>query len=447
MRMKAVVLAALLGLSASAAVANAKNGGSDIALTVYNNGPAVVWETRAQKLEQGTQTIGWPQIPAQLIPESLWLAGDHAALVAATIDNGLAGPNELLAQRIGKSVTLLSTSGERRRKGTLVSLGDNAVVVRIKNQLELINDNSGWRLAWPAPQDGNTELQLTIHADQAGSQPLTLAYQRDGVNWHASYTGRLDAAQNTLTLQSLAVLENNGDAPLQGDQVALIAGDVARSNRPRPLRAMAVAKADSFAAPEAEAAGNYYRYRLQQPAAVPAGATQVLALLPAQQIDVERTYRIESGWYRGMRKQRNHASVRLKFANTTGQPLPAGPVRVYGHEPAMLLGEDRIGNIPDGAPITLELGRAFDITSERHVIASSHDGKQYEQTLKVTVYNARGDAVEVKLIEHLPQGAEIVDESSAHASQRDGRATWQLQVPGQGETSLTYTVRWQRQNS
>jgi hypothetical protein len=343
---------------------------------------------------------------------------------------------------VGQSVTLIPADGGKPRQATLVSVAGSTAVVRVNERFELIDSNSALRIAWPAESDAG--LQLTVHADKAGRQPVTLAYQRDGITWHASYTGRYGAKAGTLTLQSLAVIENTSGDPAQADHLALIAGDVARAKggAPRPMLMARAATAESFAAPQQ--AGGYYRYTLDTPLDLESGATRVMALMGARVLDSKREYRIENAWYTGDSIQRDHAKIRLSFKNSTGLPLPAGPVRVYGQSKAMLLGEDHIGNTPIGAPVTLTLGQAFDITAEHRVVKSSGKGDKHRQTVEITLYNARRGAVTVTVVEHLPKDAEIVSESAGHESKTAGKAIWEVGVPGEEKTTLTYTVTWPR---
>lgn len=438
----AVLLAPAVVLAANGQ-GNAETQTADTAITLYNQGPAVVWQTRELSLNSGIQTLVWPSTPTQLLPESLWLAGDGVMLEAATV-NGAASnnPTAMLAARVGQSVTLLPADGGKPRQATLMSVAGSTAVVRVDDRFELIDSNSALRIAWPA--ESSTGLQLTVHADNAGRQPVTLAYQRGGITWHASYTGRYAAKEGTLTLQSLAVIENTSGDPARADHLALIAGDVARTagGAPRPMLMARAATVESFAAPQQ--ADGYYRYTLDTPLDLESGATRIVALMGAQVLDSEREYRIENVWYTGDTIQRDHAKIRLSFKNSTGVPLPAGPVRVYGQSQAMLLGEDHIGNTPVGAPVALTLGQAFDITAARGVVKSSRQGDKHRQTVEITLHNARREAVTVTVVEHPPKGAEIVSESAEHESKTASKAIWEVGVPGKGETTLTYTAAWTR---
>lgn len=442
---------AALALPAIALGQNTATPAANTALTLYNQGAAVVGQSRQAYLDAGRQVLSWPGMPQQIVADSLWLAGDGVILNAATVSGQPdTDPLGLLQQRIGLPVTLLPTDDDKEpRQATLVGISDTRAVVRIDDRLQLIDmDRGEWRIAWPAPQGRSspTALQLTITAEQAGMQSLTLAYQRPAVNWHASYTGRYDAEQGTLKLQALAVISNASGSPIEAGQVALVAGDVARTSepQPRPMMMVRAAVADMAMAAEKTAGGGYYRYELEGGINLDAGATQLLPLMQAQTLQVEQTYRIEGQWHRFGTAQRTHATIRLQFENSSGQPLPAGPVRIYGQAPAMLLGEDQIGNIPAGAPVTLTLGQAFDITAERHLLKASREDDTHSRMIEITVFNARDKAATATLVEHLPEGAEITSESIKHERKTARKAVWTVTVPAGGETALTYSIRWKQ---
>src|SRR5699024_11609082 len=110
-----------------------------------------------------------------ILAESLWLSGAGVTLNGATVSGQPnVSPVGLAKNRIGKAVTLLSNDDdEAPRQATLVSVSGNRAVVRVGDQMELIDTNGEWRIAWPASQgeEKQSALQLTVTADTARSQP------------------------------------------------------------------------------------------------------------------------------------------------------------------------------------------------------------------------------------------------------------------------------------
>ncbi|MES1924617.1 DUF4139 domain-containing protein [Salinisphaera sp. T31B1] len=449
----ATLAAALVCLLPAAAWAAPNDGASEPvdAMALYNQGAAVVQDTRELSLAAGAQQIGWP-VAGRLRTDTLWLQGTGVRLTgfaASTQSDAAADP---LAARIGQSVTLVrddGTSPADQREATLVSASAEAVYVRVDGRIERLTAASPWQITWPV--DGSTTqsggLNLELEADKAGSTPVTATYQIDGPSWQASYTGRFDASTGHLSLVSMAVIDNSGGAHLAADKAWLVAGDIARAGRGGMPQPMMMARSEAKMADSApEAAGDTYRYQLDEPLDVPAGGVRAVSLMAPLGFDATRRYRFTHGWYDdGRDGARDHAEIRLSFDNDSDRPLPAGVVRVYdGAAEARLMGSDQINDTPTGAPVTLTLGRSFDITSSRQIVSddAANDGA-HERTVKLTLHNAGAQPAAVDVIEQLPQGATIV--SSSIGQQKDTPAntgTWSIDLAADSQRQLIYTVRW-----
>ena len=419
------------------------------AMALYNRGAAVVQTTRDIDLKSGDQTIGWP-ISGRLRADTVWLEGEGVRLTGLTARAGDDSGQGLLAGRVGQPVTLLrdNDAGDARsREATLVGVNGDTLLVRVDDRIERLTGDSPWRVAWPAGDDSGDGLQLDIDADKAGKQPLTATYQIDGPSWQASYTGRFDAQAGQLELASMAIIDNSAGARLAAEKAWLVAGDVARTNGHAPTPMMMArfeAKASDAGAPEAN--GDTYRYALEDGIDVAAGGTRAVSIMAPKTFDATRSYRVENSFYSVSREgQRSHAQIRLAFDNTAEVPLPAGAVRIYDSSgSANLMGEDRIGDTPKQAPVTLTLGTAFDLTSERRLVEDRKTGENARRrTVEITLHNASADAATVQVVENLPQGATVESAEPKTADDAPANtAEWQIDVPANGEKTLRYTAVW-----
>lgn len=419
------------------------------AMALYNRGAAVVQTTRDIDLKSGDQTIGWP-ISGRLRADTVWLEGEGVRLTGLTARAGDDSGQGLLAGRVGQPVTLLrdNDAGDARsREATLVGVNGDTLLVRVDDRIERLTGDSPWRVAWPAGEDSGDGLQLDIDADKAGKQPLTATYQIDGPSWQASYTGRFDAQAGQLELASMAVIDNSAGARLAAEKAWLVAGDVARTNGHAPtpmMMARSEAKASDAGAPEAN--GDTYRYALEDGIDVAAGGTRAVSIMAPKTFDATRSYRVENSFYSVSREgQRSHAQIRLAFDNTAEVPLPAGAVRIYDSSgSANLMGEDRIDDTPKQAPVTLTLGTAFDLTSERRLVEDRKTGENARRrTVEITLHNASADAATVQVVENLPQGATVESAEPKTADDAPANtAEWQIDVPANGEKTLRYTAVW-----
>ncbi|AWN16344.1 DUF4139 domain-containing protein [Salinisphaera sp. LB1] len=417
------------------------------AIALYSQGAAVVQDSRTLTLEQGEQTVSWPMIDA-IQPDTLWLSGKGVQLTGFDINargTGVSGSH--LSDRIGRSVTLRAPGGETRQ-GTLVNVDGDTAYVRVDTRIERITAASPVEISWPVGKSrggaGNSGSGLTMNldADKSGQQKLTVTYQSKAPSWQASYTGRFHPASGKLRLVSQALIDNSGHEALDARQAWLVAGDTSRAHggAPRPMMMAKMASSESSAADQPQAVGDVYRYPLAHGLHVKAGAVKSVALMQPISVEATRRYRFENYALSDTGNSRQHAQVSLAFDNSSGRPLPAGAVRIYdaGHA-AQLMGGTRIDNTPAGAPVTLALGGAFDITGIHRVTKTTRGDNGVKTTrVRVELFNAGDKARQVTIAERLPAGAKLADDAPRTRGGSAEKPEWRVSVPAGGHRTLRY---------
>ena len=206
--------------------------------------------------------------------------------------------------------------------------------------------------------------------------------------------------------------------------------------------------------PAQHAASERYLYRYDRPVELADRETKQLTLLQAG--GVAATRRVEFAELISAYPGNDdigplQAAMVLELENTAenglGRPLPGGIVRVYealgdAAGGPIFAGEDRIAHTPEGESVELTLGRAFDVTGEsRRTAYERISNRAYETAQEITLKNAKDEAVEVKVIGHMPQGWKMLRESQAHDAETANRIAWTLSVPPKGEAKFSYRVR------
>ena len=145
-------------------------------------------------------------------------------------------------------------------------------------------------------------------------------------------------------------------------------------------------------------------------------------------------------------------AVILEFVNGEDQglgiALPRGKIRVYKKDvdgSELLVGEDSIDHTPKDETIQLTLGNAFDIVGERVQDDFKRLGtRSIEETFTITLRNHKEEDVEVRVVERLYRWSEweIISETEEHTKIDAQTIEWRLEVPVDGEVSVTYTVRY-----
>jgi hypothetical protein len=441
-----------------------------IGLTLYSQeNLALVQEVRHATLPAGDSEVRFTAVPEQLDPRTLALStlDKGAALVVheQTFRYDLGGGDRLLARWLGKSIELVETDEQLTTKVTnaeLLALGPPPVY-RIGDRLLLGHPGRVQLPPLGAELFLTPTLSWMVTSAGAGPRELEASYATRGLGWEADYTLRLAEAEAPATarLTGWITLRNDTDGAFEPATIALVAGRIHRVQAPVPqgaafrMRAEAMVS-DAGATAREEPLLDYHRYSLPDPVALPAHETKQVPLLVADDVKVERTYRVTAaGLYVGISPDEDEQTlpvdIRLALVNDRGhgmgKPLPAGIVRVEA--PASsgtveFVGEDRIGHVAEGERIELRVGEASDLVAKRRVTEYRQTGtKPYEAeaAVAITLRNRTDKDVRVEIREPLP-GSWKVTESSLEPERVNATTLgFTAAVPAKGSLDVTYRVQ------
>jgi len=198
---------------------------------------------------------------------------------------------------------------------------------------------------------------------------------------------------------------------------------------------------------------DYHLYTVPWSTTFADNSTKQVSLLEATDVAVERIYttRAPAHWFRSRTTGPQPQDVTVSYAlenrqdNGLGVPMPAGVVRVYGRSEAggrQLLGEDRIDHTPKDERVELEVGTAFDLVAERLQTDYSKIGDRvHRMTYEITLRNHKDEDVTVEVLEQVGGDWEIIRSSLPHEKLSAGEIRFEVPVPADGETVLSYVVQ------
>jgi len=301
-------------------------------------------------------------------------------------------------------------------------------------------------------------------------QRTELAYVAQGVSWEALYqvvlTGSRALVSGTATVTSQSVGADSAE-------VQLVAGAIRRTRATPPaaayegaLAARAMMAQDAEQKMSEEAVGETHVYQLPGRLSIEPNVPIATALFPrssapvAQELIVPGVLRWR-GWI-GQNPEPNRVPVQvwytIKRAAKTpfgDRPLPAGTVQLYQADSAgrvQLIGEAANDHTAPGRDLRLQSGDAFDITAERvqtdfnqEQLPPAKRGLPARQRItaayRVTIANAKSQAVTVDVRESHFGDWKIIESSVTAEKLSSTESRFRLQVPAQGEATLTYTVQ------
>ncbi len=463
-----LTLAAMPSVAVAAEVVSTASDQSSVAITIYNDNLALVKDARQVRLARDANRLAWREVSAQMRPETAMLRNLSNPvgfrLLEQNFDFDLLTPAKLLEKYVGREVDVIrlnpATGAETRETATVLAT-NGGVVLKFADRIET---GVPGRLAFSGVPDtlrDKPTLVILLSNPSAGLQNLELSYLTGGLSWRADYVAELNATDDRLDLNAWVTLTNRSGAAYPDARLQLVAGDLnrVRDDQPIPREVMAMAtKVADAAGMQQESLFEYHLYTLQRPTTLAENQTKQVALMSAGQVPVKKEFLLEGAPYyysgqHGELGKKIKVGVFVEFDNKgegLGIPLPKGVIRLYKKDSqgnAQFVGEDRIDHTPKNETVRLKLGEAFDLTADRKQTAfqklagSSRYNYEFESAYEIVLKNAKSEAVTVIVREPMPGDWTMVSESQPHTKAASGTAEWQVKVPAEGKTTLSYRVR------
>ncbi|MEM1133631.1 MAG: DUF4139 domain-containing protein [Pseudomonadota bacterium] len=460
-----------------------KSAQGDVAVTIYNNNQALIRDERRINVPAGTTRIPFPDVSAQIRPETVTLNGDGFDIVEQNFDYDLLSPGALMAKAVGQTVTLLrtnpATGAETRERAKILAV-NGGVVMQIGSRIEVLRDDGlPVRVIFdriPPNLRAKPTLSITLDSARGGTRPLALSYLSQGLGWGADYVALFDEGGNSIDVQGWITLTNNTGTTFENARTLLVAGSVGQVSRGRGRNNIRGNRPGTESA-DRERLGDFYIYPLEKRTTIANAQQKQVSFLDIAGARAQRGYQYTNGWLGSSDDARSVSSV-LKFSTSNegglGDALPAGTVRVYQRDArgnAQFIGESGIGHTPGGSELALVTGEAFDIKVQPVVVNRSRiaanewertaryritrsDGssetatverqKQFYRTeMRYTVTNASNRPVTVDLaqrgLDRYYGDTRVPSESIVGKQRNADTRVWQVPVPANGETVLTVT--------
>ncbi len=441
-----------------------------VAVTIYNGDLALVKDQRKVKLQNGLNDLALRDVSAQIRPETALLRSTSHSGSFSTLEQNfdfdLLTPEKLLEKYVGKNVLVVkthpTTGAETSEQATVLS-ANNGVVLKIGNRIETGIPGRIVYADVPANLRDRPTLVTKLHNKTAAEQTIELSYLTGGLDWKADYVAELSPKEDSLDLSGWVTLTNTSGATYNNAKLQLVAGDVNRVQQyVRPMvKAMRaeVMMADASAPMAEESLLEYHLYTLDRPTTIAENQTKQVALLSASSVPARKELLLRGADYYysssyGDLGQKMKVSVFVEFDNKEatkmGMPLPKGTMRVYKKDSqgnAQFVGEDHIDHTPKNETIRLKLGEAFDVTADKKqtdfktLPRPSKGNSAFESAYEVVLKNAKKEKITVTIQEPIPADWKILSESHTSTKASSNTATWKIDIPAEGKTTLSYRVQ------
>jgi hypothetical protein len=452
--------------SKPAALSTGIDDQTGLAVTIYNVNLGLVKDQRNLKLPKGTGELRFMDVASQIIPTSVHIKSlvspDSLQVLEQNYEYDLLNPQKLMDKYVGKEVKLYQKNHytEREEIVTATLLSNNGgPIFKIGNEITFGHPG---RIIFPGVPENlisKPTLVWLIENSLSSLQKVEASYLTNGINWRADYVVTLNEKDDRADLSGWVTIDNRSGATYKDAKIKLVAGDVNRAKdevayQKGMMRAAEAASKPAVPQFKEEEFFEYHIYTLERPATVKENQTKQISLVNAGNIKVnkELVYYGAQYYYRssyGEKISNQKVGVFVEISNrkeeNPGIPLPKGTVRVYKHDSEgslQFVGEDSIDHTPKDEKVRVKLGDAFDVVGSR----KQTDWRKvaydtYEAAFEISLRNHKKENVIVKVIEPIPGEWTMLSASHEHKKTEAFTAEFNIPVPKDKETKLTYRVR------
>ncbi|MFN8378300.1 MAG: DUF4139 domain-containing protein [Anaerolineae bacterium] len=444
-----------------------------VALTLYNEGSALVADRRHFHFEPGVNALDFSDVAALLDATSVQFHSLTDAEGTRVLEQNyaydLVDRDALLRRFLDQTIEVIAEDGTHY-SGILLSGNRGDIILRSDSGPVTVIPTSAVRdLRMPDLPGGlitRPTLRWLLESAAGGEQDVELTYLTGGLSWTADYTLLIAPTAGGCSLNGWVTLQNTSGTTYADAKVKLLAGEVHRI-APPPAPAAAPMKAVARTAPapavETRTFSEYHLYQIQRAVTVADQETKQVEFVAAPQVQSNTFYVFGQalfwGGYQAPVTDENYGSeargpVQTYLEFETGEEgvnaaLPAGRARVYQQDvdgAALLVGEDHIPHTPKGERVRLKLGNAFDLVGERKRMTYRTLGRSsLEESFEIRLRNRKEtQSVEIRVPERLFRWSNwSVTQSSHPYTQRDSATIeYRVPVPAGEEVVITYTVRY-----
>jgi hypothetical protein len=199
----------------------------------------------------------------------------------------------------------------------------------------------------------------------------------------------------------------------------------------------------------------YHLYTLGRKTSVEDKETKQISLLEGSGVPVQKLFVVngQNFYYHNRQNPgspiKDQVMVYYKFRNEEkaglGMPLPAGTVRVYQKDSrggVLFAGEDRIDHTPKDEEVSIHIGNAFDVVSERKQTDYKSLGPNlWEMEFQITLRNHKDSPITVQVNEPIGGDWEMLNSTYKFTKTAAFAAQFNVPVATNGTSVLTYRIR------
>ena len=411
----------------------------DLALTVYNDGFAMVKEVRMIPPLTDDQLIYYLDVPQQIETNSLLVKGLLVAELNYEYD--LVDKFKLLEKYIGKEIKLVNKKTGEEKSYVLISAQNGLILEDLLTQ-EIIIDAEGELRLPELPNGLILKPTLVWRIREKIAEDTKVTYLTGGLRWDVDYVAQI--RENDFDLAAWVTLTNNSGMTYTDATLKLMAGKVNRAKDYRQEQVRFKLAEQVEMKLENQAFGDFHLYTIPEKITVKDRQKKQIELFTASQIESNIVYEVTS--------YHVHPTIYFTFLNKKenglGIPLPQGRFKLYKENlkdgSSEFVGEDTISHTAVNELVRIQSGEAFDITVESDIVDEYKNGVYVFEEVEYLVRNQKEVAIELLINHSTSYGIFEVVKSTHEWKLKNGDIQLKVPVEAKSEVKVAFTIRYDR---
>lgn len=470
-----VLTALLLG---SLFIVNAQESSDSVAVTVYNEGTALIRDQRTLTLDEGLNTVNFTDVASTIDRTSVTFKSvsnpDGTSVLEQNYIYDLVNSDALLTRYLDEIINVTTADGTVYTGQLLSGRNGEAILRDTNGEVVVVNLSDARDIRFPSLPDGlitRPTLQWLLSSTQAGEQQVELTYLAGGMNWSADYNVLLGTDEGSLDINGWVTLNNNSGRAFDNAQLKLVAGELNRIQPDAPVTRTQELQFEAYAADEFDDGVEqrelfeYQLYEVGRPVTVGNNETKQIEFVTGSNVQATTFFVFDASpqfgaYYSPVDYPEGYGTYTegvvqtfLEF-NTGAESgldadLPAGRIRVYQEDvdgAGLLIGENFIDHTPNGEDVRIFLGNAFDLVGERTQTKFEYISNDViQETFEIRLRNRKdSEAVEIRLPERMYRWSDwdIIESSIPFEQQNSSTIEFRVTVEPDVEQVITYTVQY-----
>ena len=386
--------------------ASLSQSATDNSLIIYNSNLGLVHEERNLSIKKDEHEIIYDDVASTINTDSVNVSlPNGVSLFSQQYRFDKLTQKKLLDAHIGKTINVKVMKDSKNFKiikATLLS-NDGARCIIKGSDKNILTVESKDIIFKNIPDELITKPSLVWNIDTQSNikSKMSIDYLISRINWKSNYI--LNLKKDKADLSGWITIDNRSGKSFKDTELHVLAGDINRARQPRAN--YRVAKTMSMmadSAPEVahQAHEGYHFYTIPFKVNLANNEKTQIKFITQNNIDVKRKYSAimqNPNYLRGEIKHNVTQHITMKDFE---YPLPRGVVRTYSKlgNTNILLGESTLKHTPKNTPISLEVGKNFDIKVKESIIKRDDNKFQLNADIKYVIKNSSNETKTVEIL-------------------------------------------------